>query len=138
MLPPTPLSPLENEFREAVWEFSARVVKPKSEVIDREGGDSETHEYKTLIEVHKEMAEMGLHGVTVPTEDLTSSLGLGLSYTHHLLAMKPSPIPLHLSLFLTVLTLIYASTNCLAGARMTKERNGSRAYWTGRTLVRWR
>ncbi|KAJ3986475.1 isovaleryl-CoA-dehydrogenase [Lentinula detonsa] len=84
----TGLSPAENEFREAVWEFSARVVKPKSEVIEREGGDSETHEYKTLIEVHKEMAEMGLHGVTVPTEYLTSSLGLGLSYTHHLLAME--------------------------------------------------
>ncbi|KAJ3756287.1 acyl-CoA dehydrogenase/oxidase [Lentinula raphanica] len=84
----TGLSPAENEFREAVWEFSARVVQPKVAAIEREGGDTETHEYKTLVEVHKEMAEMGLHGVTVPTEDLTSSLGLGLSYTHHLLAME--------------------------------------------------
>ncbi|KAJ3776244.1 acyl-CoA dehydrogenase NM domain-like protein [Lentinula raphanica] len=84
----TGLSPAENEFREAVWEFSARVVQPKVAAIEREGGDAETHEYKTLVEVHKEMAEMGLHGVTVPTEDLTSSLGLGLSYTHHLLAME--------------------------------------------------
>ncbi|KAJ4490104.1 acyl-CoA dehydrogenase/oxidase [Lentinula aciculospora] len=83
----TGLSPAENEFREAVWDFSARVVKPRAEAIEKEGG-KEGGEYKTLLEVHKKMAEMGLHGVTVPTEDITSSLGLGLSYTHHLLAME--------------------------------------------------
>ncbi|KAJ3879492.1 acyl-CoA dehydrogenase NM domain-like protein [Lentinula edodes] len=74
----TGLSPSENEFREAVWEFSARVVKPKVDEIERGGS------YSALMELHKEIAGMGLHGLTVPAKNL----GLELGYTHHLLAME--------------------------------------------------
>ncbi|KAF5392319.1 hypothetical protein D9757_001401 [Collybiopsis confluens] len=89
------LSPSEQEFREAVWDFAMKVVRPKESAIEKEvsgpGRGEQKHrkdKYPVLESVHKEMAEMGLHGITVPTEDLTSSLGLGMGYLNHLLAME--------------------------------------------------
>ncbi|KIK57418.1 hypothetical protein GYMLUDRAFT_758377 [Collybiopsis luxurians FD-317 M1] len=89
------LSPSEQEFREAVWDFGMRVIRPKEDVIENEvSGSGRTEvkdrkdKYPVLKSVHKEMAEMGLHGITVPTEESTSSLGLGMGYLHHLLAME--------------------------------------------------
>ncbi|KAF9049414.1 acyl-CoA dehydrogenase NM domain-like protein [Rhodocollybia butyracea] len=61
------LSPSENEFREAVWEFAGRVVEPSRAKVEKEieaGGRG----FEEFMGIHKELAEMGLHGITVPTE----------------------------------------------------------------------
>ncbi|KAF9032019.1 acyl-CoA dehydrogenase NM domain-like protein [Rhodocollybia butyracea] len=81
------LSPSENEFREAVWEFAGRVVEPSRAKVEKEieaGGRG----FEEFMGIHRELAEMGLHGITVPTEANTESLGLSLPYLHHLLTME--------------------------------------------------
>ncbi|KAE9402546.1 acyl-CoA dehydrogenase NM domain-like protein [Gymnopus androsaceus JB14] len=78
------LSPSEAEFRETVWDFAERVVGPVADEIDLTGGKNT----ETLLDVHRKTGEMGLLGITVPTEENTSSLGLSLGYFHHLLAME--------------------------------------------------
>lgn len=58
------LSPSEAEFRETVWDFAERVVGPVAEEIDLTGGKST----EILLDVHRKTGQMGLLGITVPTE----------------------------------------------------------------------
>lgn len=60
------LSPAEAEFRETVWDFAERVVGPVAEEVDSTGGKNTD----ILLDIHRKTGEMGLLGITVPTEGM--------------------------------------------------------------------
>jgi len=66
------------DFREGVREFAAQVVAPRAAAIDRDNS------FPRDVDLWRAMADMGLHGITVPGADG----GLGLGYLHHCVAME--------------------------------------------------